>query len=155
MASEKQTSGFDYIVAGLFGSIVLLMLVAIFFRYVLNNSLFWSDEIIRYLFVWLTFLGAAVAFRENAHIRVTFFREKLPATPRKIVENLDQWLTLGFLIFLSVGGFYWVADLRGSFSPALGLPLNWLFYAALPVSTTLMAGFEMVRIWRGFKNPKA
>ena len=42
----------------------------VFFRYVLNHSLFWSEELARYILVWLTFLGASVAYRRGVHPRV-------------------------------------------------------------------------------------
>ncbi|MCR9288316.1 MAG: TRAP transporter small permease [Bacteroidetes bacterium] len=138
MNLNKPTSYIDRVVAILFGVIVSLMLIAIVFRYVLNSSLYWSDEIVRYLFVWLTFLGAAIAIRDKAHIRVDFFANKLPFRFRKIVKRLDDVLLLSFLLFITIGGFIWVFQLSGSYSPALSLPLNWLFYAALP-TTSLIA----------------
>jgi TRAP-type C4-dicarboxylate transport system permease small subunit len=61
--------------------VVLLAVVGvqIFARYVLNHSLYWSEELARYLFIYLVFLGAAVALRRDGHIRVSFLVERLPA----------------------------------------------------------------------------
>ena len=154
MKSNKPTSTMDKIIAMLFGIIVALMLVAIFFRYVLNSSLYWSDEIVRYLFVWLTFMGAAVAVRDKAHIRVEFFAEKLPNSLQKIVRRLDDFLFLAFLLFLTVGGFIWVFQLSGSYSPALALPLNWLFYAALPTASLIAFIYAIQQFKSDFQNPK-
>lgn len=154
MESKKTTSLIDNIVAILFGVIVTLMLIAIFFRYVLNNSLYWSDEIVRYLFVWLTFLGTAVAVRDKAHIRVEFFAEKMPFYFRKIIKKLNDFLFLAFLLFLTIGGYIWVFRLSGSYSPALGLPLNWLFYAALPTASLIAFIYAFRQVQNDFRNPK-
>ncbi len=145
---KKPKSKLDHIVAILFGFIVALMLVAIFFRYVLNSSLFWSDEIVRYLFVWLTFLGAAIAVRDKAHIRVEYFVEKLPLGLKNKAQYLDDILFIAFLLFLTIGGFLWVFKMSGTYSPALSLPLNWLFYAALPTASLI----ALVYAIRQFRN---
>ena len=63
---------------GLFSLILVIILVAVFFRYVVNHSLFWSDEVVRYLFVWFTLLGAALVLRDRRHIRVEYFVEQMP-----------------------------------------------------------------------------
>lgn len=153
MNSDKSTSIMDNIIAILFGIIVALMLVAIFFRYVLNSSLYWSDEIVRYLFVWLTFLGAAVAVRDKAHIRVEFFAEKMPTSLKKWVIHVNDFLFITFLLFLTLGGFIWVFQLSGSYSPALALPLNWLFYAALPTASLVAMVYAFRQLKSNFRKP--
>ena len=149
---NKSIINTDNIIASLFGVIVFLMLTAIFFRYVLNSSLYWSDEIVRYLFVWLTFLGAAVAVRDKAHIRVEFFIEKMPAKLRFGIKKINDFLFLAFLLFLTIGGFIWVFKLSGSYSPALSLPLNWLFYAALPTASFIAFVYAFRQLKSDFQN---
>ncbi|WP_337997707.1 TRAP transporter small permease [Oleispirillum naphthae] len=55
----------------LFAAMTTIILMQVFFRYVLENSLSWSEELARYMFIWLTFLGASIAMREKAHIKVS------------------------------------------------------------------------------------
>ena len=66
---NKRLSIPDRILVGLFSMILLIILVAVFFRYVINHSLFWSDEVVRYSFVWFTLLGTALVLRDRRHIR--------------------------------------------------------------------------------------
>jgi TRAP-type C4-dicarboxylate transport system permease small subunit len=139
----------DWLLVGLFSLILAIILLAVFFRYVVNHSLFWSDEVVRYLFVWFTLLGAAVVLRERRHIRVEYFVEQLPAGLRRCVEAIGLVLILAFNGFLVVGGFLWVGETAGTSTPALRLPLNWVFYAALPVTAALSCYFAVRRLRSG------
>jgi len=78
---------------------VLLLVVGgqVFSRYALNHSLFWSEELARYLFIYLVFLGSAIVLRRNGHIQVSFFVERLPAGMRRGVAVLVDLLLLGFV----------------------------------------------------------
>ncbi len=77
--------------------LLLVVGVQIFARYVLNHSLYWSEEVSRYLFIYLVFLGAAIVLRRNGHIQVSFFVERLPAPLRRTVAILVDLLLLWFV----------------------------------------------------------
>ena len=139
----------DLILVGLFSTILLIILVAVFFRYVINHSLFWSDEVVRYLFVWFTLLGAALVLRDRRHIRVEYFVEHLPRDVRRAVELAGLVLILTFNVFLAVAGMLWVRETAGAVTPALGLPLNWVYYAALPITAALGSWFAVQRLAAG------
>jgi TRAP-type C4-dicarboxylate transport system permease small subunit len=139
----------DGALAALSLSLVVLVLVAVFFRYGLNRSLSWSDEVVRYLFVWCTLLGAAVTLREREHIRVEYFVELLPPRVRRTV---DAAMLLGVCLFqvaLIVLGSMWVWSTRGSYTSALQWPLNLFFYAALPCTAALGAWYALRRLLGG------
>ncbi len=70
--------------------------VQIFARYVLNHSLYWSEELARYLFIYLVFLGAAVALRRDGHIRVSFLVDRLPAGLQRATAVLVDLVVLVF-----------------------------------------------------------
>jgi len=139
----------DGVLAGLGALLVGLVLVSVFCRYVLNHSLSWSDEVVRYLFVWFTLFGAAVTLREREHIRVEYFVEKLPAALRRVIEIA---MLLGVCLFqaaLVALGFLWVWSTRGSYTSSLQWPLNLFFYAALPCTAALGVWYTLRRLWRG------
>ena len=142
-------SAADWVLVGLFCVILVIILVAVSFRYVVNQSLFWSDEVVRYLFVWFTLLGAALVLRDRRHIRVEFFVEHMPNGLRRGVELAGLVLILAFNVFLIVAGFLWVHQTAGTYTPALGLPLNWVFYAALPLTAVLCCWFAARRLMAG------
>lgn len=146
---DRADAAADLVLVALSASMVLIALSAVFCRYLLNHSLVWSDEVVRYLFVWFTLLGAAVTLRDREHIRVEYFVELLPAGVRRFVE---LGMLLGVLLFylaMLVLGFLWVYQTRGTSTSALKWPLNWSFYAALPVSAVLGAWYGLRRLERG------
>lgn len=148
-SSPEHLSAADWLLVGLFCIILAIILVAVFFRYVVNHSLFWSDEVVRYLFVWFTLLGAALVLRDRRHIRVEFFVEHMPPALRRAVEFTGLLLILAFNVFLVVAGFLWVYETSGTYTPALRLPLNWVFYAALPLTAALGCYFAARRVMAG------
>jgi len=139
----------DLVLVFLLAAIVVIALLAVFCRYVLNHSLVWSDEVVRYLFVWFTLLGAAITLRDREHIRVEYFVELLPAGPRRLVELVMLVGVLLFYLAMVVLGFMWVYETSGTWTSALAWPLNWFFYAALPTSAVLGAWYGLRRLGSG------
>ena len=70
--------------------IVLVGSVQIFFRFVLRSSLIWSEELMRYMFVWLSFLTASIAVREHKHISVDFVTSFTPARVNRVFYILSR-----------------------------------------------------------------
>ncbi len=155
MATSRASSGnradraADLVLIVLAAAMVSIALLAVFFRYVVNHSLVWSDEVVRYLFVWFTLLGAAIAVRDREHIRVEYFVELLPPGLRRLIELLTLLGVLLFYLAMLVLGFMWVYETSGTWTSALGWPLNWFFYAALPVSAVLGAWYSLRRLGSG------
>lgn len=149
MAAPQRLGLLDWIVVVQFAAILAIVLTAVFFRYVVGHSLAWSDEVVRYLFVQFVLLGAALTLRDRQHIRVEFFVELLPAKPRRIVEALSLILVLAFNLFLLVYGTLWVIESAGFRTPALGMPLNWVLFAPLPLSALFTLFFGIRRLRRG------
>ena len=139
----------DGVLAGLGALLVGLVLVSVFCRYVLNHSLSWSDEVVRYLFVWFTLFGAVVTLREREHIRVEYFVEKFPAALRRVVEIATLLGVCLFQAALVVLGFLWVWSTRGSYTSSLQWPLNLFFYAALPCTSALGVWYTLRRLLHG------
>jgi TRAP-type C4-dicarboxylate transport system permease small subunit len=85
--------------------LILLNLVVgaqVFARYVVNHSLFWSEELARYLFIWLVFLSASLVLRQDRHIQVTAFVDILPVSIRRVIIALGDLLMLGFVLIVFV-----------------------------------------------------
>jgi len=129
-----------------FGMIIVIILAAVFFRYVLNRSLFWSDEVVRYLFVWFTLWGSALVLRDRRHIRVEFFVELLPQRWQRRVELAGLALVVAFNAVLVVLGLQWAFATRGTYTPALGMPMSVVFYCALPTAALLTTWFGIRRL---------
>ena len=146
---NRADSAADLVLVVLSTAMLVIALLAVFCRYVLNHSLVWSDEVVRYLFVWFTLLGAAIALRDREHIRVEYFVELLPTGLRRFVELVMLVGVLLFYLAMLVLGFMWVCQTRGTSTSALKWPLNWFFYAALPASAVLGVWYSLRRLKSG------
>lgn len=115
----------------------VIVAAQVFSRYVLNHSLFWSEELARYLLVWLTFLGSSVAYYRKVHPGIDIIYCRLPAPARKtavIVVHLVSMLLFGVMIFYGIKFAYFV---RVQISPALYLP-KWIIYCIIPFSGLIL-----------------
>ena len=72
----------QYFCAFLMVLMVFCLGAQVFFRFVLNASLTWSEELSRFAFIWLVYMGAVLGAKERIHIRVTAFHRLLPAAAR-------------------------------------------------------------------------
>ena len=89
------------IIVGLaFAAIVFLTIAQIFFRFVLNSPLVWSEELVRLLVVWITFLGAAVICWDGRHLSVDVLFVRLPSGLRRVLRIFNCIVALIFLVVL-------------------------------------------------------
>lgn len=123
----------EYLLFGLGFSMAMLVAVQVFFRYVLNQSLFWSEELARYLLVWLTFLGASCAYHRHAHPGVDIIYNRMPPAFRKGCALLIHVVSIGLFAVMIVYGYRFAHFVRLQTTPALQLP-KWLVLGIIPVS---------------------
>lgn len=123
--------------------IVLMILLAVFcfmqvfWRLVLNDPLAWSEEVSRYLFVWLTFIGAATAVGEWGHFQVDVLTSKMsPGLLRYF--RWFAYLAIAFFAVMMVGpGWTLLEKVARQLSPAMRISMS-VPYSALPLSGLLM-----------------
>jgi len=125
------------VVACLVGMMVTLVFAQVIFRYALVSPIFWADELSRYLFVWIAFVGASVAMGGRIHYGFDYVMEKCPFSIRRAVGLLMTLLAVGFFLLCLIAGFeaVWVVSVQKS--PSLQISMGWV-YAALPVGSVLM-----------------
>ncbi|MCE8023202.1 TRAP transporter small permease [Billgrantia aerodenitrificans] len=124
-------------------AILLVMLASIsyqvFARYILNSPTFWSEELARFLIVWLTMLGSASLIKEHdGHISVEYLFDKLSGKLKLAVGFVRDLLTIGMCGLL---GYYGIklAEFGGrTSSSGLGVPMSYPYYA-IPVGAFLIA----------------
>ncbi|SFL59706.1 TRAP-type C4-dicarboxylate transport system, small permease component [Bradyrhizobium sp. NFR13] len=117
------------IMAVLLAAMVVLVFGNVVLRYVFNSGIAVSEELSRWLFVWMVFLGAIVGLREHAHLGVDSFVKMLPPMGRKICYALSHALMLYASILLTEGSWKQTVLNWDTTAPASGLSVG-LFYAA-------------------------
>ena len=122
---------------GLLAITVVIVILQVFFRYVLNSSLSWSEEAARYLFIWAALLGFSSSVEAGRLFSFEMFAARLPLAGRRICAALFAIAAVAFLWTLVFHGASLVAKTMSQSSPAIGMPMA-LAYAALPVGGVLI-----------------
>ena len=123
-------------------------------RYFLGISTSFTDELARFLFIWVSLLGAAYVFGKRGHIAINGLIEFLPAGARRITDTAIALLVVVFsAVILGVGGFILVgkAVQLGQVSPAMLLPIGYV-YSVIPISgavTAMYALLVVAELWTG------
>jgi TRAP-type C4-dicarboxylate transport system permease small subunit len=126
--------------------------VAVFYRYVLNNSIMWSEELTRYLVIWIVFLAVGLAHRWSQHVRISYLPAKFRGRPRHVAEAIIESMVL--TIFVVIAWFGWEIMqsnfARSQISPAMGIQIGWVYLAApLGLGLASLQSLEWLlwRIW--------
>jgi len=146
----------EAVLAVLTSLVCLDVLVAVFFRYVLQHSLSFYDELARFAFMWMTFLGAATAVRRRGHFTVALFIHQLPQWLQKETVLSVYLIMIVFAGLLMIVGIQIVRVTAIQTSPAMGVSMG-LFYGAVPVSSFIMLLYlipQLIQALRG-KSPAA
>ncbi len=124
----------------------IIMVVATFlqviFRY-FYHPLFWSEELSRYCFVWIVFVGAAITLKHGSHIGVDYFVKYLPSRFKTVLALLINCGIAVFLILVIFQSILVVMVNMTQHSPAMRIPMG-LVYLAIPVGFTMMLGYTIV-----------
>lgn len=108
-----------------------IIVAQVFFRYVLNNSLSWSEELARYLFIWTIYIGISYGVKMDKHVAVDAVYSYMPKGVKKYYAMIAYAL---FLLFAVAIVYYGVTVVgmqisSGQVSPAMGLPMQYVYVA--------------------------
>ncbi|MZQ98924.1 MAG: TRAP transporter small permease subunit [Acidaminobacter sp.] len=134
---------------------VVLIFIQVIMRYVFNNSLSWSEELARYIFIWQIWLGTGVGIRLKEQIRVEIFSKKLSPSGAKWLNALALTILLLFCIFLVINGYQLVMMIAGrnALSTALKIPLSYI-YLSLPFSSAITSIYIIDQLFELFRPAK-
>ena len=135
--SDKLNRGAEIIIAILIAIMSVVIFVQVVYRYVFHSSLPWSEEFARYTLVYLTFLGASVAVKRNAHIGVEVVVKLLPRPISRVLEWVADALSLVFFVILIVYGSKIVKITMMQLSPAMHVKMGYI-YLAVVIGAALM-----------------
>jgi TRAP-type C4-dicarboxylate transport system permease small subunit len=128
----------------------LLAFAQVISRYVFNSSLSWSEEALRYFFVWAFFLAASACTKEKLHVGLDLLVDAFSPKVKKTVLTIIDALLIVFLLFLVYYGTLFATDNMGQLSAALQIPLG-AVNAAIPVGSGLMILYSVRNIHNRLK----
>lgn len=131
----------------IFGATVIVTIVTIevVLRYIFGLSLIFTEELARYLMVWIVFLGGALAVKDDSHIRINVLVQRLSPRLGRLVRITAHGLTMFLLVVLTVEGTKILPRQLDQMCITIDTSMFY-FYLAIPVGSILMIIFILPRI---------
>jgi TRAP-type C4-dicarboxylate transport system permease small subunit len=140
----------EFILVCLMVAMCVDIFVGVYTRYVVGQAAPWYDEVARYLFIWMVFLGAAVAVHRKAHYVVHLIVDRFDVGARFAVELFWWAIVMGFSVFITILGIMVMEGVSVQVSPALGLTLSWVFLA-VPVHGCLSFLYASAHLYQAIQ----
>ncbi len=140
-------------VAGMsFIVMVALTCWQVFTRYVLKNPSTWSEELVSYLFAWMSLLGASIVTSESGHMNIPVLVDRLNPQMRSYMRILHELIALLFSLAILVYGGWQISRLAmGQMTSSLGVPVG-IFYFVMPLCGVLNIIYTIINIAETAKN---
>lgn len=147
----------DWLSILLLSGIFALGVAQVFWRWVLNNPIVWSEELIQLVYVWICYLGWTIAHRNDSHIRITTFMNILPKTAQKWLQAFCHVICIVFSMLMVYYGIKLVGV--GAKRTAVSISLNFaVVYAIAPFCNFIIICYEIAAliecVTKGPKNYK-
>lgn len=109
-------------------AMTVIMGIQVFSRYVLSNSLSWSEEITRYMFIWSAFLSISYCTKKRINIRVEQFVSMIPEKYYSYIKVVDDIIRLVVFVYLVPFAYTYLIQAvnSGQISPACGIPMYFI-----------------------------
>ena len=126
--------GMEWLLMSILGLMVILVFGNVVLRYGFNSGIVFSEEVSRFLFVWMVFLGSVLMLKDNGHLGVHTLTKKMPLAGKKVCKFLSDLITLGCCVLLTIGGWKVVELNLPNIAPVSEISLGVVFIAVLVCS---------------------
>ena len=127
----------NWFLAMLMAGMVAIVSAQVWYRFILNDPLSWSEEASRYLFVWISFMGAAAGVRYQVHLGIDLMEKILPAGSYRMVVIFVNLIIQVFLLMIIYWGFKILGVIQFQESPSMHISMRYP-YMAVPVGSIFM-----------------
>ena len=129
----------------LFIVLIIACVAQVFFRFVLNNSLSWTEELARYCFIWMHMIGASLLIEGNGHATVTIVLDMLHGAARKVLEVIIELIIFFNGSVMLFFGLTLAYSSRVNLSTAMSIPM-WVINSSVAVGGLLLMFQAFVQI---------
>jgi len=138
----------DWIAFVIFWSLAFIVFLQFFTRYVLNDSLAWTEEIARYGLMWVVFIGGAMVTRRKSHIAVELLSNVMkPGRLRASLLAFVDFVKLGFLVLLAFISWTITERMHQQRMTVFDLPMSYV-YGGVAFGCFLMLFRQAINVWR-------
>jgi len=135
----------EYVSAILLVMMVVIVFANVLFRYFLDFSIASTEELSRFMFIWISFIGSALALRYDEHLSINFITNILPDFMKRIVTLFDQIVILIITLLIGIGGWRMTISDMAVRSSATDIPLGYID-AIVPVVAIIMVFIQIEKI---------
>jgi TRAP-type C4-dicarboxylate transport system permease small subunit len=143
----------EIVLVVMFAFMVLVTFLQVFMRYVVNHSLVWTEEMGRYLFVWISWIGISIGERKGEHIKITMLTDRFPFKTAQILNIVSSLVVIVVVIITGYYGIVLMKMLSGIHAQWFSLDIGLApVYLAIPFSCGLMIFRSIVSIGASVQN---
>lgn len=147
LVTRLATQAAECMLIVMLGVMVVLVFGNVVLRYFLNSGIVFSEEVSRFIFMWLTLIGALVVMKDNAHLGMSSLIDRLGERGRRICRLLADTITLVCCALLAHGTWEQVTIGMDNAAPVTGIPLGIVFLSLL-ISSLGMSLMLLHSLWR-------
>lgn len=134
----------DLLAISSFFAMCMIVIMSVLLRYFFSFSFRWVDELTRYLFIYMVFLGIPIAFREKAHVKIEYFASFFSKRLKVLTLIFSDLLILITMLYIGNSTLYMINSRLGkTLSPGLKLPMKYVYFAVI-ISFVLLT-IEIIR----------
>ena len=137
----------EFILVILLLAMTLIMGIQVFTRYLLGNSLAWSEEITRYLFIWSGFISVSKKKKKCISIKIEQFISIFPKRGKAMIKLVNHTIAIKLFLFLIPYAYLYLksAVVSGQTSPACGIPMYYI--QAAPLFSFILVSIRLIQRW--------
>jgi TRAP-type transport system small permease protein len=143
--------GMEWAVMSMLALMVILVFGNVVLRYGFNSGITFSEEVSRFLFIWVVFVGAVLTLRDNAHLGVHMVTKLLPLSGKRVCKLISDTATLACCALITHGGWSIVRLEIKNVAPISEIPLGAVFTGIL-VCSIGMGVLLLDSIWRNLSG---
>ncbi len=136
--SELKRNPLEAALCAVVVALVAVTFSQVLFRYVFRSSLDWSEELARFLFLWLAALSSAYAFKTKSHFALRFVVDRVGPSPRAVVNDLVTLAVSAFLVVFTYQAVRYTLSVTNQTAPGTQMSM------AIPYSSAIAGGLLML-----------
>ena len=145
--TQKITSVVNKIVALLLALMAVLVFGNVIMRYFFHSGITWAEEVSRFAFIWLIFIGSIIALKDNLHLGVDTVVSRLSPKAKRILFIVNEIILLIILVMLLDGAYELTMINRDQSSPAINLPYAYVYVSGV-IMAVAMIGITAYKLYR-------
>jgi TRAP-type transport system small permease protein len=124
----------EWMLIAILGLMVILVFGNVVLRYGFNSGIMFSEEVSRFLFVWMVFLGSVLMLHDNGHLGVHTITKKLPLAGKKACKLISDIIVLACCVLISIGAWKIIGINMNNIAPVSEIPLGVVYMASMVCS---------------------